>query len=72
MDKKTAEIALQFLQRAQLSGQEVGSFIEVTRALHAIASGLVTISPMAQDQNQAGVASGGRRSASRAAVSQPA
>ncbi|HTI81735.1 MAG TPA: hypothetical protein VL614_14905 [Acetobacteraceae bacterium] len=50
MDKNTAANALNFLQRAQLTGNEVAAFVEVTQALHAIATGLVAVSkPVPQE-----------------------
>lgn len=38
MDAKTAQMAIQFLQRAQLSGAEVPTFLAVVAALGVIAS----------------------------------
>lgn len=36
MDKQTAELAIRFLQRAQLTGGEVGAFMQVIAALNEI------------------------------------
>ena len=43
MDRRTAEIALQFLQRVQLQGSEVPAFVRVSDALAEIAAGRVTM-----------------------------
>lgn len=43
MDKKTAAIALQFLQRLNLTGAEMPAFVAASNALNAIAAGSVVV-----------------------------
>lgn len=47
MDRHTAGVALQFLQRMQIAGAEVPAFIAVRDALMAIASGSAVVRPLA-------------------------
>ncbi len=37
MDKQTASIALTFMQRVEMKGNEVPAYLQVMQALHALA-----------------------------------
>lgn len=50
MDTKTASMAIQLLQRAQISGAEVPAFLAVINALNAIMRGDAVV-PATQEQS---------------------
>jgi hypothetical protein len=52
MDKKTAAITLQFLQRLNLTGAEAPAFMAVSNAIRAIVDGSLVVVPPPMERRE--------------------